>query len=194
VSENRAWIVAGLGNPGRRYATTRHNAGAMVVETLVEETGARFKSHKSGCLVAETSLAGTRATLARPVSYMNESGGPVGRLLRYLKLDPSRLVVIHDELDLRFGDVRVKEGGGTAGHNGLRSVVAHLGADDFVRVRVGIGRPLGERDPVDYVLSSFSAAERKSLQHLLEDAAAAVGRVVEVGAERAMNEVNTRRA
>ena len=190
-SEGR-WTIVGLGNPGDKYARTRHNAGAMVLDVLAERAGARFKSHKSGCVVAETRLAGEPALLARPISYMNESGRPVGQLLRFYKTPLDRFVVVHDEIDIPFGDVRIKFGGGTAGHNGVRSLANHLGTKDFVRVRVGVGRPKGHQDPVGWVLTEFSATERKELPFLVGEAADAVERIVEVGVERAMNEVNTR--
>ncbi|HEX2050580.1 MAG TPA: aminoacyl-tRNA hydrolase [Actinomycetota bacterium] len=186
------WIVVGLGNPGERYADTRHNAGARVVDVLLERAGASLKRHKSGCLVAEVALAGERAVLARPVSYMNDSGGPVRALASWYKAPSERVVVVHDEIDLPFGAVRVKAGGGTAGHRGLDSIVAHLGTKDFVRVRVGVGRPRGARDAVDHVLAGFSSSERKELPDLLERSADAVERILEAGAERAMNEFNTR--
>jgi PTH1 family peptidyl-tRNA hydrolase len=185
-------VVVGLGNPGPQYAATRHNAGARVVELLAERAGGAWKRHKSGCLVADVVLAGRRVALARPTSYMNESGGPVGRLLRWYKVAPAHLVVAHDEIDIPFGDVRIKVGGGTAGHNGLGSLVAHLGTKDFVRVRVGVGRPRGRADAAGHVLDGFSAAERKELPDLLARAADAAERVVEAGPERAMNEINTR--
>jgi peptidyl-tRNA hydrolase, PTH1 family len=182
----------GLGNPGAEYEGTRHNAGARVVAVLLERTGASLKRHKSGCLVAETTLAGKRSVLATPVSYMNESGGPVGRLVRWYKVPAADLVVVHDEIDIPFGEVRVKAGGGTAGHNGLGSLVAHLGTKDFLRVRVGVGRPRGRKAAADHVLDKFSAAERKELPFLLDAAADAVELILEHGPERAMNEVNTR--
>lgn len=185
------WIVVGLGNPGERYAGTRHNAGAMALRVLLERIGGSLKSHKSGCLMAEGSLAGERVVLARSTSFMNESGRPVAALARWYKTPVDRLLVIHDELDIPFGDVRVKQGGGTAGHNGLKSVAAHLGKD-FVRVRVGIGRSRGRQDSVDYVLSDFSKAEREELPFVTDRAADAVERVLETGTERAMNEFNTR--
>jgi PTH1 family peptidyl-tRNA hydrolase len=185
-------IVVGLGNPGAEYAATRHNAGARVVELLAERAGGSWKRHKSGCLVAEGTLAGRRVALARPTSYMNESGGPVGRLLRWYKVAPADLVVVHDEIDIPFGELRVKVGGGTAGHNGLGSLVSHLGTKDFVRVRVGVGRPRGRAGTVNHVLDGFSGAERKELPDLLERAGDAVERILEAGPERAMNEVNTR--
>jgi PTH1 family peptidyl-tRNA hydrolase len=185
-------IVVGLGNPGAEYAATRHNAGARVVELLAERSSGTWKRHKSGCLVAEATVAGRRVVLARPTSYMNESGGPVGRLLRWYKTAPADLLVVHDEIDIPFGEVRVKVGGGTAGHNGLGSLVSHLGTRDFVRVRVGVGRPRGRAGAAGHVLDGFSGAERKELPDLVERSAAAVERILEAGVERAMNEVNTR--
>lgn len=188
------WAVVGLGNPGPRYERTRHNVGVQVLEELVQRTGSRLKSHKSGCLVAEARLGGHSVLLARPTSFMNESGRPVGALLRYYKLGSSRLVVVHDELDVHFGEVRVKLGGGTAGHNGINSLVSHLGTKDFVRVRVGVSRPPHRADPADYVLSDFSSAERKELPFVVGRAADAVESVVADGVERAMNLTNTREA
>lgn len=186
------FVVVGLGNPGPRYETTRHNLGVRVLEVLLDRTGAKLKSHKSGCLVAETTLAGDGVALARPTSYMNESGRPLGQLVRWYKTSPERVLVIHDELDIPFGDVRVKFGGGVAGHNGLKSVAAHLRTKDFPRIRVGVSRPPERQDAADYVLSNFSGAERKELPAILERAADAVEQVVAQGVERAMNSVNTR--
>lgn len=191
AGEGGRWAVVGLGNPGPRYAGTRHNLGAMVVDELADRTRSSLGHHRSGCLIAETSVAGRKVVLARPESFMNESGTPVGALLRYFKVAPERCVVVHDELDLPFGDVRIKLGGGTAGHNGLRSVAAHIG-DGFVRVRVGIGRPRPGRDPVDHVLDRFDAAERAELPEVIGRAADACEKVLAAGVERAMNEVNTR--
>jgi PTH1 family peptidyl-tRNA hydrolase len=185
-------VVVGLGNPGPRYERTRHNAGAMTLALLGERAGMTLRRHRSGCLIAETSLGGQRALLARPLEFMNDSGRPVGALVRWYKTGAHQVVVIHDELDLPFGQVRVKRGGGTAGHNGLRSVASHLGTKEFGRVRIGISRPSGGRDPVDWVLTDFTAAERKDLPELLGRAADAVERVAEVGLDAAMNEFNTR--
>lgn len=185
-------MIVGLGNPGEKYAQTRHNLGAMVVVKLAERAGAALKSHKSGCLVAEADVGGERVVLARPTSYMNESGRPVGHLARWFKVTPERVIVVHDELDIPFEEVRVKFGGGTAGHNGLRSLASHLGTKDFPRVRVGIGRPRTRDGAVGHVLDSFSAAERKALPEVVESAADAVETVVANGVERAMNLVNTR--
>ena len=185
------WVVVGLGNPGEKYAGTRHNAGALVIDVLAARISSKLKSHKSGCATAEGHLAGESAVLARPMSYMNESGRPVRSLMSFYKSPLERLIVVHDELDIPFGEVRVKEGGGTAGHNGLKSLASHMGSKDFVRVRFGIGRPRGG-DAADYVLQRFSGSERRDLDDLLGHAADAVERIIEVGTEKAMNEFNTR--
>jgi peptidyl-tRNA hydrolase, PTH1 family len=186
-------IIAGLGNPGERYAQTRHNAGAQVLEELLARAGAKLKRHRSGCLAAEAQLRSAPVVLARPTSFMNESGAQVSKLARFYRAAAQQIVVVHDELDIAFGEVRIKSGGGTAGHNGVRSVASHLASKDFVRVRVGIGRPPGRQNPVDFVLARFSAAERKELPALIAAAADAVESVVEMGVERAMNQVNERR-
>lgn len=186
-------VIVGLGNPGARYERTRHNAGAMALAVLAERTGTELKWHKkSGCLVGETTLGGQRIVLARPLSFMNESGRAVRDVARWYGVDPEDLVVVHDELDVAFGQVRVKRGGGTAGHNGLKSVGAHLGTKDFARVRIGVSRPAGNRDAADWVLAAFSGEERKELPQILERAADAVERIVEVGLDAAMNEFNVR--
>lgn len=190
--EGGRWIVFGLGNPGDRYARTRHNAGSLVLDQLLARTGSKLKSHKSGALVAETSLGGESVVLARSAGYMNESGRPLGQLVRFYKTPPEQVIVVHDELDIPFGEVRVKVGGGTAGHNGLKSVGNHLASKEFVRVRVGISRPADGLDATDYVLQNFSGAERNELVDIVERAAEAVERVLEVGTERAMNEFNTK--
>ena len=182
------WIVLGLGNPGAKYAGHRHNAGAMVIEELATDRSVNLKRHKSGCLVAE---AGDMV-LARPTSYMNESGRQAAALLRFYKTDSDKVVVVHDELDIPFGDIRIKSGGGVAGHNGLKSVAQSIGTKDFVRVRFGISRPPGSRDPADHVLSDFTKAERDDLPSLIEEAKSAVEKVIEHGPDRAMTEVNSR--
>jgi PTH1 family peptidyl-tRNA hydrolase len=185
------WVVLGLGNPGAKYAGTRHNAGAVVIEELAARLGSKLKSHKSGCLVAEGTIGGEPAVVARPVGYMNESGRPARQLASFYKTPVSKTIVVHDELDIPFGDIRIKEGGGTAGHNGLKSVASHLSSKEFIRVRFGIGRPRSG-DAVDYVLQRFSGAERAVLPDLIDRACEATERIIEAGAERAMNEFNTR--
>jgi PTH1 family peptidyl-tRNA hydrolase len=187
-------IVVGLGNPGSRYELTRHNAGAMTIAELARRAEVTLGRHRSGCLAADIRLGGRRAVLARPTAFMNESGRQVRELLRYNGVDPDALVVVHDELDIPFGQVRVKSGGGTAGHNGLRSVASHLHTKDFGRVRIGISRPPGRRDPVDWVLDRFTASERAELPLVIERAADAVERIADVGLDAAMNAFNARPA
>ena len=182
------WIIVGLGNPGPEYAGNRHNAGQMVLTLLAERIGARFKAHRSRNDIAEGRLSGQPVTLARPRSYMNLSGGPVAALLGFYKLSPERLVVIHDELDVSFGVVRLKLGGGDNGHNGLRSITSSLGTRDYYRVRFGIGRPPGRMDPAAFVLKDFSAQERKELPFALDRAADAVESLITKGLAEAQNE------
>jgi peptidyl-tRNA hydrolase, PTH1 family len=182
------WIIVGLGNPGPEYAGNRHNAGQMVLDLLAERIGARFKAHRTRNDIAEGRLSGQPVTLARPRSYMNLSGGPVAALLGFYKLSPERLVVIHDELDVSFGVVRLKLGGGDNGHNGLRSITSSLGTRDYYRARFGIGRPPGRVDPAAFVLKDFSAQERKELPFALDRAADAVEALITKGLAEAQNE------
>jgi len=182
------WLIAGLGNPGPEYAGNRHNAGFMVADLLAERTGARFKRDRSRAAVASGRLAGFPVTLAKPMTFMNLSGRPVATLRTFYKIPPERIVVVHDELDLPFGALRLKQGGGDNGHNGLRSVTAALGTRDYFRVRVGIGRPAGRMDPADFVLHDFSAAERKLVPEVLERAADATEVLMRRGLAAAQNE------
>ncbi len=181
------WLVVGLGNPGPSYAATRHNAGYLVVDLLAERAGVRLRSHRSRADVAELHLAGRQVALVRPRSYMNESGGPVAAVRGFFDADPSQLVVVHDELDIPFGAVRLKRGGGDNGHKGLRSLTAALKTREYLRVRVGIGRPPGRMDPADYVLRDFTVAERKELPLVVSRAADAVEMLLADGLESAQN-------
>jgi PTH1 family peptidyl-tRNA hydrolase len=182
------WIIAGLGNPGPEYSGNRHNAGQMVIALLAERMGARFKAHRTRNDIAEGRLAGQPVTLARPLSYMNLSGGPVAALLAFYKLTPERVVVIHDELDVAFGAVRLKLGGGDNGHNGLRSISQSFGTRDYYRVRFGIGRPPGRMDPATFVLKDFSTVERKELPFALDRCADATEALITRGLTEAQNE------
>ncbi len=189
------FLVVGLGNPGPGYAGNRHNVGAMVLDELAARAGVRLspgKGARSRAVSGEGRLAGRRVVLARPLTYMNESGGPVRGLLDYHSLTPENLVVVHDELDIPFGVIRLKRGGGEGGHNGLRSITRTTGTKDYVRVRVGIGRPPGRQDPADFVLKDFSAVERKELDLLLAEAVYATEQLLEVGLELAQNRVHVR--
>ncbi|SHH58094.1 peptidyl-tRNA hydrolase [Jatrophihabitans endophyticus] len=181
------FLVVGLGNPGPKYETTRHNAGFLVLELLADRIGGRFKTHRSRADVVEGRLAGLPVVLAKPRSYMNESGGPVKAVASFYKIPVERVVVVHDELDVPFGTLRVKRGGGDGGHNGLRSTSSALGSREYARVRFGIGRPPGRQDPADYVLRDFAAAERKDLGFEVDRAADAVEAVLTDGVEAAQN-------
>lgn len=183
-------LIVGLGNPGPRYAATRHNAGFMVLDLLAERVGGRFKAHRSRAEVLEGRLAGASVVLVKPRSYMNESGGPVVAASRFYKVPVELITVVHDDLDLPFGALRVKRGGGEGGHNGLRSITSSGGSKDYVRVRVGIGRPPGRQDPIDFVLRAFSAAERQELPLVIDNAADAVESVLMDGLEATQNRFN----
>ncbi len=185
------YLIVGLGNPGPRYAGTRHNAGFGVADELAGRIGQPFKAHKARADVVEGRLAGQPVVLAKPRSYMNESGGPIVAVSRFYKVDVARIVVVHDELDLPFGALRLKRGGGEGGHNGLKSTSAALGSKDYLRVRFGIGRPPGRQDPADYVLREFAAAERKELAFLFDRAADAVQALLTKGLEPAQNEFHS---
>jgi peptidyl-tRNA hydrolase, PTH1 family len=186
VPEDR-WLIAGLGNPGPSYAGNRHNAGYLAADVLAERAGARFKAGKFRALSAEGRLAGLGVIIIKPLTFMNESGIAVRGVSGYYRIGAGQTVVIHDELDLPFGTIRLKLGGGDNGHNGLRSVTAHLGTRDYYRVRIGIGRPPGRMDPAAYVLRDFSAAERKELPLVLENAADAVEALLTSGLAAAQN-------
>ncbi len=178
-------LVVGLGNPGSEYADTRHNVGFSVVDLLAARAGGgRFSRHRSNADVLEGRLAGRRVVLAKPRTYMNVSGGPVAGLVKYFG---GELVVVHDDLDLGFGVVRLKLGGGEGGHNGLRSISASLGTKDYLRVRFGIGRPPGRQDPADFVLKRFSGTERKELEFAVDLAADATEALLAAGLEPAQN-------
>jgi peptidyl-tRNA hydrolase, PTH1 family len=184
------WLVAGLGNPGPGYAGNRHNVGFMVADLLAGRIGGRFKRHKAGAEVVEGRLGGERVVLAKPQSYMNLSGGPVAGLCQFFKVAPERVVAVHDELDLPYGTLRLKLGGGDNGHNGLKSLTRSLGTREYHRVRFGIDRPPGRQDPADYVLRDFSAAERKELDYFVDRAADAVEKLISDGLEAAQNAFN----
>ena len=198
AGDDAPWLVVGLGNPGARHAGNRHNLGFHVVDRLAEEVGGRFSSHRSradvltGRLGMEAGRPGPRVVLAKPQTYMNESGGPVSGLVRFFRVPLDRLLVVHDELDLDFGTVRLKRGGGEGGHNGLRSVSQSLGSRDYCRLRLGIGRPPGRMDPADYVLRDVSAGDRPEQALMVEDGADAAKAVARIGLERAADTVNRR--
>ncbi len=177
------WLVVGLGNPGAKYEATRHNVGQMALDVLASRLGASFGSHRSNARVAEGRLrpGGPKLILAKPNSYMNTSGGPVSSLVSYFGVDPDHLIVLHDELDIPFDTIKLKQGGGHGGHNGLRDIAKALGTPEFLRVRIGVGRPPGRQDPADYVLKPFASTERDALAVLLEDAADAAEQLADDG-------------
>lgn len=199
------WLVVGLGNPGPQYAGNRHNVGQMVLDELARRVGASFGgrsgllSRRPQAVTAEARLGvlpggvpGPRVVLAKPTTYMNVSGGPVAALAKYYDVPAERTVLVHDELDIPFADVRVKRGGGEGGHNGLRDTTKALGTKEYVRVRVGVGRPPGRQDAADYVLKDFAKAELKDLPWLVDRAADAVEAVVVEGLEAAQLRFHTK--
>jgi peptidyl-tRNA hydrolase, PTH1 family len=194
---NERWLVAGLGNPGPRYSGNRHNAGFMVADVLAARLGSGFRRDRSRAQTASGRLrrSGQQGTsgappviIAKPMSFMNLAGQPLVALSGFYKIPPDRTIVMHDDLDLPFGTIRLKLGGGDGGHNGLRSVTQALGTRDYYRVRVGIGRPPGRQDPAKFVLNDFSAAERKELPLVIERAADAVESLLRLGLPAAQNE------
>lgn len=187
MADNAPWLVVGLGNPGPGYAATRHNAGFMVADLLAERMRGRFKAHRGSADVVEGRIAGTRVVLGKPKSFMNLSGGPTVALRDFFKVPLEQIVVVHDELDLPFGTVRLKRGGGDNGHNGLRSITKSLGTREYLRVRFGIGRPPGRQDPADFVLKPFASVENKELPFLVDRAADAVEALVTETLEAAQN-------
>jgi PTH1 family peptidyl-tRNA hydrolase len=190
VTEDAPWLVVGLGNPGKEYARNRHNVGFLVADLLASRVGAKFgRSKRAHAEVAEGRLGfgGPKLVLLKPLTYMNLSGAPVVSLAQFFKVPVSNVIAVHDELDVPFGQVRAKRGGGEGGHNGLRSMSKSLSSKEYARVRFGIGRPPGRQDPADYVLSDFSGSERKELEFLVDRAADVVEAIVLEGVEWAQN-------
>jgi peptidyl-tRNA hydrolase, PTH1 family len=191
VAETR-WVVAGLGNPGEEYARSRHNAGFRVLDRIAKSKSVDLDRRKFKGFIAEVEVGGAPAILVKPQTYYNGSGECVAAVLGYFKVPPARLIVVHDELDLEAGRLRLKRGGSDAGNRGVRSVAESLGAPDFIRVRIGISRPPGEQDGKDYLLESMSAAARASLDDSIQRAAQAVEAIIADGLERAMGRFNQR--
>lgn len=188
--DSERWLVVGLGNPGRRYAANRHNVGFMVADLFASRMDVRFSRHKRAVAeVAEGRLGygGPRLVLAKPLTYMNLAGGPVAGLSRFYKIPAAQVIAVHDDLDLPYGTVRAKLGGGEGGHNGLRSLTKSLSTKDYLRLRFGVGRPPGRQDPADWVLTDFSAVERKELDYLVDRAADFVEAIITKGLEPAQN-------
>ncbi|MGH8998828.1 MAG: aminoacyl-tRNA hydrolase [Acidimicrobiia bacterium] len=183
-------LVVGLGNPGEQYVGTRHNVGAEVVAVLAARHGGRLRKQKERALTDEVNVGGRRLALAVPLTFMNLSGEAVGPLVRRYRVTPGALVVVHDEMDFDLARLQVKEGGGLAGHNGLRSIVAHLHTQDFLRVRIGVGKPMGARQGADHVLRRFGKSERTEIDVTIETAADAVETILAEGVAPAMNRFN----
>jgi PTH1 family peptidyl-tRNA hydrolase len=183
-------LIVGLGNPGPSYAGNRHNVGFMVLDELARRVGGRFTSHKAGADVLEGRLAGLRVIMARPRSFMNVSGPAVAGTARYFKIPATDVVVVHDDLDLDYGVLKLKRGGGEGGHNGLRSISACLGTKDYLRVRFGIGRPPGRMDPADFVLRDFSPVQRRELDLLVDRCADAVEQLLVQGLTATQNQLH----
>ena len=187
MADDARWLVIGLGNPGLEYAATRHNAGYLVVDELASRVGGKFSSHKSRADVLEGRVGvghdAPRVILAKSRTYMNESGGPASALVSFFKMPLDHVIVVHDELDLPFETLRIKDGGGDNGHNGLKSLTKSLGSANYLRVRFGIGRPLGSQDPADFVLKPFSVQERALLPLAIDRGADAVDTLMRLGLE-----------
>ncbi|MCW3764918.1 aminoacyl-tRNA hydrolase [Paenarthrobacter ureafaciens] len=177
------WLIVGLGNPGSEYSGNRHNVGQMVLDELASRIGGKFKVHKSRAQVVEGRLGigGPRVVLAKPMTYMNVSGGPVSALAKFFDVAPDHVIAVHDEIDIPFNTVKLKIGGGEGGHNGLRDISKALATKDYLRVRVGVGRPPGRMDTADFVLRDFATQEKKDLPFLLDEAADAVELLITEG-------------
>ena len=193
------WCVVGLGNPGPTYAGNRHNVGQMVLDELARRSHATFSAHRARAAVADARLGmapggapGPRVILAKPATYMNTSGGPVAGLAQYFDIAPGHVIVVHDEVDIPFDTLKLKIGGGEGGHNGLRDISKALGTKDYIRVRVGVGRPPGRMETADFVLKDFATTERKDLPFIIDRAADAVERVITDGLLAAQGEFHTK--
>jgi len=185
-------LIVGLGNPGKKYARTRHNVGTDAIELLANRLSVSLKVGRDRAQVAETRIGDHAVVLVVPTTWMNESGEAVGPIARRYKIPASNIIVIHDELDLEPGAVKLKMGGGLAGHNGLKSVSQHMGTNDYMRVRIGVGKPSTKEQGADHVLSSIPPAERKILDVAVEIACDAVERIMKEGLDAAMREYNAR--
>lgn len=187
------WLVAGLGNPGPGYAGNRHNVGQMVLDELAKRVGSKFKTHPSRAQIIQgrISVGGPRVVLAKPMTYMNLSGGPVANLAKFFGIGVEDLIVVHDEIDIPFDTVKLKRGGGEGGHNGLRDISKAMGSKDYLRVRAGVGRPAGRMDTADWVLQDFSKSEKQNLPFLIDNSADAVELLMSSGLEAAQGKFHT---
>ena len=189
------WLVVGLGNPGPEYEATRHNIGQLVVDQLAKSNSAKWSSHKSRCDIAEFKLGvgidAASVVLAKSKSYMNESGGPVKALANFYKVELANIIILHDELDIPFAAIRSKVAGGDNGHNGLKSMTSSFNGPDYFRVRLGIGRPMGQQDPADFVLKAFSKVEQKDLAEFIDRGADVVESLITKGLEATQSAFNS---
>lgn len=190
---SETWLVAGLGNPGPGYAGNRHNIGHMVLDELANRVGAKFKTHASRAQVVQgrVGIGGPRVVLAKPMTYMNLSGGPVANVAKFFSIPLENLIVVHDEIDIPFDTIKLKRGGGEGGHNGLRDITKAMGSKDYLRVRTGVGRPPGRMDTADWVLQDFSKSEKQALPFLIDNAADAVELLMAQGLEAAQGKFHT---
>ncbi|MHB8513711.1 MAG: aminoacyl-tRNA hydrolase [Actinomycetota bacterium] len=186
-----AWLVAGLGNPGAEFERNRHNIGFRILDELAHRASSKFKRGKHSSQLAEAKADEARLILVKPQTFMNESGRSVAPLAKYYKVPLERVIVVHDEIDLPFGELRAKIGGGAAGHNGIRSITQSFSSPEFIRLRCGVGRPVGSRQAAGHVLANFSKKEEGELPSLIDAAADAVLLIVHEGVERAQNKINT---
>jgi len=189
------WLVVGLGNPGDKYAATRHNVGQMVIDELVRRHNVKLSSHKSRTHIAAFKLGvGVDAhpvIVAKSHSFMNETGGPIKALANFYSVEPQKIIALHDELDIPFAAIRTKIAGGDNGHNGLKSITSAFGTAEYYRVRLGIGRPMGEQDPGDFVLKAFSKVEQKDLGEFIVRGADVVESLMSDGLERTQTRYNS---
>lgn len=187
------WLVAGLGNPGPGYAGNRHNVGQVVLDELAKRVGSKFKTHPSRAQIIQgrINVGGPRVVLAKPMTYMNLSGGPVANLAKFFGIGVENLIVVHDEIDIAFDTVKLKRGGGEGGHNGLRDISKAMGSKDYLRVRAGVGRPTGRMDTADWVLQDFSKLEKQNLPFLIDNSADAVELLISSGLETAQGKFHT---
>jgi peptidyl-tRNA hydrolase, PTH1 family len=191
-TDNAPWLVAGLGNPGRRYAGTRHNIGFVVLDELARRHGLRFSAKQANSEIARGTIEGRNAILAKPQTYMNNSGLAVGWLARYYKVPLDRLLVVYDDFALPLGTIRIRGKGSAGGHNGLTSVIQHMGTQNFPRLRVGVDHPVvAQHSHIDWVLGHFNKEEKKTLEEVVPRCLEAIEAIMRDGLERAMNVYNT---
>jgi PTH1 family peptidyl-tRNA hydrolase len=189
------WLVVGLGNPGDQYAATRHNIGQMVIDELARRHSVKFSSHKSRTDIAAFKLGvgidAHSVIIGKSKSYMNETGGPVKALANFYSVEPTKIIALHDELDIPFAAIRTKLAGGDNGHNGLKSMTSSFGTPDYYRIRLGIGRPMGQQDPADFVLKAFSKVEQKDLPEFIDRGADVVESLINKGLEATQSAFNS---